>query len=130
MYSMKETCKLVNMSYETVKFYCNEGLIPNVKRDKNNYRIFDEQDIAWIHGLQCLKNCGMGIKEMKKYMELCLIGASSIPQRKEMLQEKVLALKEKQKEIDEALAYIDKKMKYYDDVVLGKVPYKSNLIKN
>lgn len=30
MYSMKETCKQVGMTYETLKFYCNEGLIPNV----------------------------------------------------------------------------------------------------
>ena len=34
MYSMKEACKLTNMTYENLKFYCNEGLIPNVKRDK------------------------------------------------------------------------------------------------
>lgn len=53
MYSMKQTCEKVNMSYETLKFYCNEGLIPNVKRDKNNYRIFDDNNIAWISSLSC-----------------------------------------------------------------------------
>jgi DNA-binding transcriptional MerR regulator len=45
MYSMKETCQKVGMTYETLKFYCNEGLVPNVKRDKNNYRIFNDRDI-------------------------------------------------------------------------------------
>ena len=59
LYSMKETCNQTNMSYDTLKFYCNEGLIPNVKRDKNNYRVFDEHDIAWIKSLSCLKMCGM-----------------------------------------------------------------------
>ena len=48
MYSMKETCEMVGMSYQTLKFYCNKGLIPNVKRDKNNYRIFDDNNIGWI----------------------------------------------------------------------------------
>ena len=42
MYTMKQTCEEVGMNYETLKFYCNEGLIPNVKRNKNNHRIFDE----------------------------------------------------------------------------------------
>ena len=37
MYTMKQACKLTNLPYETLKFYCNEGLIPNIKRDKNNY---------------------------------------------------------------------------------------------
>lgn len=74
MYSMKETCEKVSMSYQTLKFYCNQGLIPNVKRDKNNYRIFDDNDIAWIKNLSCLKKCGMSILEMKEYLELCLSG--------------------------------------------------------
>lgn len=29
MYSMKETCEKLNISYETLKYYCNEGLIPD-----------------------------------------------------------------------------------------------------
>ena len=46
MYTMKEVCQIVGWSYETLKYYCKEGLIPNVKRDKNNYRIFDENNIG------------------------------------------------------------------------------------
>lgn len=45
-YSMKQACEKTNLTYDTLKFYCNEGLVPNVKRDKNNYRIFDDKDIA------------------------------------------------------------------------------------
>ena len=43
MYSMKEACVQTGMSYETLKFYCKEGLVPNVKRDSHNYRVFDDQ---------------------------------------------------------------------------------------
>ena len=32
MYTMKQACQAAGMSYETLKFYCNEGLVPNVKR--------------------------------------------------------------------------------------------------
>ncbi|MDE7124238.1 MAG: MerR family transcriptional regulator, partial [Eubacterium sp.] len=74
MFTMNEVCKQVDMPYETLKFYCNKGLVPNVKRDKNNYRIFDENDVAWIKSLICLKNCGMSIQEMKEYLDLCLEG--------------------------------------------------------
>ena len=48
MYSMKEACVQTGMSYETLKFYCKEGLVPNVKRDSHNYRVFDDRDIKWI----------------------------------------------------------------------------------
>lgn len=61
MYTMKETCEKTGLSYETLKFYCNQGLVPNVKRDSKNHRIFDERDVAWINSLNCLRNCGMSI---------------------------------------------------------------------
>lgn len=46
LYSMKQVCEKTGFTYDTIKFYCNKGLVPNVKRDKNNYRVFDEKDIA------------------------------------------------------------------------------------
>ena len=54
VYTMMQACKQTNMTYQTLKFYCNEGLVPNVKRDKNNRRVFDERDIAWIISLKVL----------------------------------------------------------------------------
>lgn len=128
MYSMKETCQITNLSYETLKFYCNEGLVPNVKRDKNNRRIFDEKDVNWINSLSCLKNCGMSISEMKEFLNLCLMGESSIPQRKVILARKREKLLDEIKNIEEAIAYIDWKQNFYDDVLSGKIEYFSNLI--
>lgn len=127
MFSMKQACEQTNLPYETLKFYCNQGLIPNVKRDSNNYRIFDENDIAWINSLNCLRNCGMSISEMKDYIKLCLEGESTIPERKEILAIKRQSLLEQQKLIQESIDYIDWKQDFYDDVLSGKIEYISNL---
>lgn len=127
MFSMKQACEQTNLPYETLKFYCNQGLIPNVKRDSNNYRIFDENDIAWINSLNCLRNCGMSISEMKNYIKLCLEGESTIPERKEILAIKRQSLLEQQKLIQESIDYIDWKQGFYDDVLSGKIEYISNL---
>lgn len=129
MYSMKETCEKVGMSYQTLKFYCNQGLIPNVKRDKNNYRIFDDDNINWIKSLICLKKCGMGLEEMRRYLDLCLQGQSSIPERKIMLDEKKKELELQKQEIDNSLSFIDWKQNFYDNVLSGKTEYFSYIIK-
>ena len=126
MFSMKQACEQTNLPYETLKFYCNQGLIPNVKRNSNNYRIFDENDIAWINSLNCLRNCGMSISEMKDYIKLCLEGESTIPERKEILAIKRQSLLEQQKLIQESIDYIDWKQGFYDDVLSGKIEYISN----
>ena len=76
---MKDVCRQTGLSYETLRFYCDQGLVPNIKRDKNNYRVFDDRNVAWIQSLLCLRKCGMGIEEMKAYLTLCLEGEASIP---------------------------------------------------
>lgn len=128
MYTMKQTCEQVNMSYETLKFYCNAGLVPNVKRDKNNRRIFDENNINWIRSLSCLKNCGMSIKDMQVYLDLCLQGESTIPERKVILDHHKVNLVKQIKELEESIRYIDQKQEFYDEVLSGEIEYFSYLI--
>ena len=105
-YSMKQTCQKVGMTYEALKFYCNQGLVPNVKRDKNNYRVFDERDIAWIKGLICLKRCGMSIEDMKQYLALCLGGKATIPERKEILKKQKDLLVRQMERLRQDIAYL------------------------
>ena len=129
MYTMKQACEKTGLTYETLKFYCNQGLVPNVKRDSINRRVFDDRDIAWINSLSCLKNCNMGISEMQEYLALCLQGEGTIPERKVILDAKRATLEIERKRIEDAIAYIDWKQNFYDDILSGKTKYYSNLIK-
>lgn len=129
MYTMREACEKLNMPYETLRFYCKEDLIPNIKRDKNNYRLFDERNLAWLRDLQCLRNCGMSLKDMRRYMEYCLQGPSTISQRQAMLAVTKQELLRQAREIEERLQYINYKQEFYDGVLSGKIKYRSNLIK-
>ena len=125
---MMEVCREVGMTYQTLKFYCNKGLVPNVKRDKNNRRMFDEHDVEWIKSLTCLKRCGMSIEEMREYLDMCLQGESSIPERKVMLAEKRERLVEQLAQVQASIDYIDWKQGFYDDVLAGRIEYFSNLL--
>ncbi len=129
IYTMMQVCREADLTYQALKFYCNEGLVPNVKRDQKNRRIFDEHDLKWIKDLVCLKKCGMSIQEMKEYLDLCLQGQSTIPQRKEMLTRKQEALRRSIRELEDSVDYIDWKQNFYDEVLSGKRPYVSNLIR-
>lgn len=128
MYTMKEVCEKTGMSYEGLKFYCNRGLVPNVKRDSGNRRVFDDRDVAWLKGLGCLRRCGLSIREMQHYVQLCEQGAASIPERKEILAQKRRALLTQIAELEDAVAYVDEKQQFYDDVLAGRRPYVSNLL--
>lgn len=128
LYSMKQVCETTGLTYETLKFYCNQGLVPNVKRDANNRRVFDERDVEWVKSLTCLKRCDMSIQEMKEYLALCLQGAASIPERKTMLAAKRARLAELLVEVQKSIDYIDWKQGFYDDALAGRTEYTSNLL--
>lgn len=129
MYTMMEACRETGLTYQALKFYCNEGLIPDVRRDKNNRRYFDEATIKWIKDLTCLKKCGMSIEEMKEYLALCLEGPKSIQQRQKILERKQAALHEQMQKLQESIDYINWKQQFYNDVLTGKRSYISNLKK-
>lgn len=121
MYSMKEACKETGLTYETLKFYCNQGLVPGVKRDDHQRRVFDDDDIAWIHGLCCLRNCEMSIKDMKVYLALCQEGNASIPKRLEILDDQKKTLLKRVQDLQSAVDYIERKKAYYAEVAQGKI---------
>lgn len=65
---------------------------------------------------------------MKKYLNLCMQGESTISERKNMLDKKQKDLELKKKEIEDSLSFINWKQNFYDDVLNGKTEYFSYLI--
>lgn len=129
MYSMKECCVQTGLNYDTLKYYCNQGLVPNVKRDKNNnYRVFDDNDIEWIKSLICLKKCNFTMSEMKKYIELCLKGKESLQERKQMLIEHKKQIENEIASLNETLNFINWKTDLYNKFISGEKEYYSYLI--
>ena len=59
---------------------------------------------------------------------LCLMGQSSISERKKILEVKKNTLLKQLQEISNSIEYIDKKQQFYDDVINNKIKYTSNLI--
>lgn len=121
MYTMKEACEMTGLSYETLKFYCNQGLIPDLQRDKSNRRIFAEHQIHWIRGLLCLRDCGMGVGEMKEYFRILLAENPDIPALKAMLECKREALEETVRQAQESMKFIQWKQNFYDAVMAGEI---------
>ena len=65
---------------------------------------------------------------MKDYLNLCLEGEKSIPQRQVILDAKLKELEEKMQELKKSIDYIHWKQNFYNDVLSGKTKYYSNLI--
>jgi DNA-binding transcriptional MerR regulator len=72
MYTVKEAAQITCLTEHAVRFYTDKGLVPSLKRNEHNIRLFDEESINWLHGVKCLKQSGMPIEAIKRYLDLCL----------------------------------------------------------
>src|SRR5690348_510032 len=93
MYTVKEVAKQLDLTEHTIRYYTDKGLVPSVRRDKNNNRLFDDESINWLRGVKYLKQSGMSVEAIKNYVELCLEGDSTIQERyKIILEQRAIAL--------------------------------------
>ena len=70
MYTLKQACQILNLTEHTIRYYTDIGIV-EVKRDKNNHRLFDEQALDWLKGTKYLRELGMSIQDIKLFHELC-----------------------------------------------------------
>lgn len=66
---INELSKRLGISTRTIRFYEQNGLLPSVEREHNQYRIFGEEDIWRLQTIIALREAGMAIKEIKQALE-------------------------------------------------------------
>jgi DNA-binding transcriptional MerR regulator len=119
-YTVKEVAQMMKISVHTVRYYDNEGLIPFVSRTQSNIRMFSEYDLSWIRTVHCLRATNLSINDIKKYIDLCLKGNKTIPQRAKIIFDQEKNLKEHLKQLQEQMKVLQIKKKYYTDLLNNK----------
>ena len=119
-YTVKEVAQMMKISVHTVRYYDNEGLIPFVSRTQSNIRMFSEYDLSWIRTVHCLRATNLSINDIKKYIDLCLKGNKTIPQRAKIIFDQEKKLKEHLKQLQEQMKVLQIKKKYYTDLLNNK----------
>ena len=116
-YTIKDVSEMLNISEHTLRFWAKSDFFPFVKRDENNIRIFTEDDLAWVKIVKCLRHVGVDNKSIKKYIDLCIEGDSTIKERYEIIKttkEKALT---KMNDLQEQLNLLDYKESFYKDLI-------------
>lgn len=118
--SIGEASKLTNLSISKLRYYDEHGLIPFLKRNSSGIWKFDENSLEALRMIECLKNSGMQLKEIKQFMDWCLEGDSTLQDRLNMFkkqEENVLAQIEA---LEATLHLIKFKQWYYETAVKDK----------
>ena len=122
MYTIKEVAKKMEISEHTLRFWSKSGFFPFVKRNQNNIRLFSDDDLNWVRIVKCLRSIGTENKLVKKYIDLCIIGDSTIAERYKIIKATKTKALAQMEELQKQLALLDYKEGYYKNLM------KNNLI--
>jgi len=115
-YSITQTEKIVKISTYTLRYYDNLGLFPFLQRAGGAKRFFSDADIQWVHLIECLRNTGMSLTEIRHYVELCLIGNETLPERLDILDHQEEIMQQKLEEMQKHLKLLQFKKNYYKNL--------------
>jgi DNA-binding transcriptional MerR regulator len=85
-YSAGEAAQKTGFTLDTLRYYERIGLIHPISRTAGGRRHFSETDLLWLMMLHCLRDTGMPLKEMRRYVDLARHGDEAVPERLALLE--------------------------------------------
>ena len=120
MYSIQDVSKKTGLTAHTLRYYEKEGLISGVERSQGGFRQYTDEDLERLGLICCLKNTGMSIQEIARFVQLTHEGDHTLEERVELLRahrEQVLArMAEMQKYLEKVtwkLNFFTEKLRAY-----------------
>ena len=127
MYSIREVSEKTGLSAHTLRYYEKEGLISGVERSQGGFRQYSDGDLERLGLICCLKNTGMSIQEIARFVQLTREGDHTLEERVNLLREhreKVLdRMAEMQKHLDKVtwkLDFFSEKLRIYEESRSGR----------
>lgn len=117
MYTIKEVAEKMDLSEHTLRFWAKSGFFPFVTRNENNIRLFSEDDLNWVRIVKCLRAIGTETKLVKRYIDLCIIGDSTIPERYEIIKTTKEKALQQMDELKKQLELLDYKEAHYKNLI-------------
>ena len=87
MYSIQDVSKKTGLSAHTLRYYEKEGLLSHVDRSPGGFRQYTDEDMEALGLICCLKNTGMSLQEITRFVSLTHEGDQTLKERVELLRE-------------------------------------------
>jgi len=100
MYSIGQVAEMFGLPISTLRYYDKQGLFPNMERVSS-----------------ILKKAGMEIKDIRQFMDWCVEGPSTYPQRKALFEEQRSHMETELEQMNRTLDMLKFKCWYYEQAI-------------
>ncbi|MCI1986982.1 MAG: MerR family transcriptional regulator [Lactobacillus sp.] len=112
-YTIGEIAAKYHVSVPTLRYYDDAGLLPFVKRNANGQRVFTDDDLGYLEVIDCLKRSAIPLRDIRTFMEWCVQGDATLPQRYQFMIDQEQALEQRIQVLQANLAFLRWKKWYY-----------------
>lgn len=116
MYTIGQVSEMFDLPISTLRYYDKQGLFPGMVRE-SGIRKFSETELEALRVIACLKKSGLEIKDIKQFMDWCVEGASTYPQRKELFEKQRESLETEIAHMNRVLDMLKFKCWYYEQAI-------------
>ena len=115
MYTIQDVSKKTGLTAHTLRYYEKEGLITGVERSQGGIRQYTDEDLERLGLIRCLKNTGMSIQEIARFVQLTHEGDHTLEERVELLREHRERVLERMAEMQEHLDKVTWKLNFFTE---------------
>jgi DNA-binding transcriptional MerR regulator len=123
---ISEASEKLEISPDTLRYYEKIGLLPPVRRSKSGLRNYDENDLAWINFIKCMRSAGLPIEQLVQYVQLFPQGDATIEARKKILEDQREQIRARIADLQRTLDLLDHKIALYEQ---GLIPAERQLLR-
>ena len=116
MYTIGQVSQMFHLPVSTLRYYDKEGLFPTMER-QSGIRKFGERELEALRVIECLKQSGLEIKEIRQFMQWCVEGPSTYQDRLALFQARRRAVEDEMKRLQKTLDMLRFKCWYYETAV-------------
>ncbi len=116
MYTIGQVSQMFGLPISTLRYYDKQGLFPGMER-VSGIRKFSDTELEALRVIECLKKSGLEIKDIKRFMDWCVEGASTYPQRKELFEKQKETLEAEISHMNKVLDMLKFKCWYYEQAM-------------
>lgn len=116
MYTIGQVSQMFGLPISTLRYYDKQGLFPNMER-VSGIRKFSDSELEALRVIECLKKSGLEIKDIKQFMDWCVEGSSTYPQRKALFEKQRERLEAELIHMNKVLDMLKFKCWYYEQAM-------------
>ncbi len=116
-YTVGQAAAMLGVAPSTLRYYESQGLLPSLKRTDSGRRVFSDTDIEACRIIECLKQSGLSLTDVKRFMDMTVEGDASLADRLALFQARRESLTREIEDMQRVLNVLEFKCWYYGRAV-------------